>query len=98
MIELFALAAASLFRCSVERAHYVLRRNRNVMAYIKDVDSGLDWPSGLALAVHHGALSVPPSQGRGSTGEGSPCPGDKGWKRACIRRGVQDSEGRPTPR
>jgi hypothetical protein len=31
-------------------------------------------------------------------GEMSPFPWDKGWTRAGIRQGVQDNEGRPTPR
>lgn len=53
MIGLFALAAASMSACPVERAHYVLRHNPSVTAYFRKVDRGPDWPSGLALAVHH---------------------------------------------
>ena len=53
MVGLFALAAASMSQCSVERAHYVLRHDPNVTAYFRKVDSGRDWPSGLALAIHH---------------------------------------------
>ena len=53
MVGLFALAVALMSQCPVERAHYVLRRDPNVTAYFRRVDSGRDWPSGLALAVHH---------------------------------------------
>jgi hypothetical protein len=53
MVGLFALAAVSLSQCPVERAHYVLRHNSNVTAYFRQVESGRDWPSGLALAIHH---------------------------------------------
>lgn len=53
MIGLFALAAASVAACPVERAHYTLRHNPEVTAYFRPVESGHDWPSGLALAVHH---------------------------------------------
>jgi hypothetical protein len=53
MVGLFALAAASMTQCPVERAHYVLRHNSDVTAHFRMVDSGSDWPSGLALAVHH---------------------------------------------
>jgi len=53
MIGLFALAAASLIQCPVERAHYALRHDPNVTAHFRTVDSGPGWPSGLALAVHH---------------------------------------------
>ena len=53
MVGLFALAAVSMSQCPVERARYVLRHNPNVTAYFRKVDSSRDWPSGLALAVHH---------------------------------------------
>jgi hypothetical protein len=53
MVGLFALVAASMSQCPVERAHYVLRHNPNVTAHFRTVDSFPDWPSGLALAVHH---------------------------------------------
>lgn len=53
MLGLLALAAASITQCPVERAHYVLRHNPKVTASFRTVDSGPDWPSGLALAVHH---------------------------------------------
>ena len=53
MVGLFVLAAASMSRCPVERAHYVLRQNPNVTAYFRTVPTFPDWPSGLALAVHH---------------------------------------------
>src|SRR5947209_683805 len=52
MVGLIALAAASTAQCPVEHAHYVLRNNPAVTAYFRDVDSGSDWPSRLALAVH----------------------------------------------
>src|SRR4051812_37596775 len=53
MVGLFALAAASMTQCSIERAHYVLRHNPDVTAHFRTIHSGPDWPSGLALAVHH---------------------------------------------
>lgn len=52
MIGLLALAAASAFSCSTEDVHYVLRYAPDVTAYFRKVDSGSDWPSGLALAIH----------------------------------------------
>lgn len=53
MLVLLALAAVSVRQCPVESAHYVLRHDPNVTAYFRDVDSGPDWPSGVALAVRH---------------------------------------------
>lgn len=52
MIGLFALAAASAANCPVENAHYRLRHAPEVEAYFRKVDSGSDWPSGVALAIH----------------------------------------------
>jgi hypothetical protein len=49
----FAFAAASLARCPVEHAHYSLRNNPGIAAYFRQVNSGSNWPSGLALAIHH---------------------------------------------
>ena len=51
MIGLLALAAASATHCSAESAHYVLRYAPEVSADFRRVDSGPDWPSGLALAI-----------------------------------------------
>jgi hypothetical protein len=53
VLTVFAFAAASISQCTVERAHYVLRHYPAVTAYFRDVDSGRDWPSGVALSVHH---------------------------------------------
>jgi len=53
MLELFTLAAALATPCPVERAQYVLRHHPDWTAYYRRVDSGSDWPSGLALAVHY---------------------------------------------
>lgn len=53
MIGLLALAAAStMTRCPAENARYLLRHAPEVSAYFRKVDSGPDWPSGLALAIH----------------------------------------------
>ena len=51
MIGLLALAVASTLHCPVEGAHYVLRHAPQVSADFRKVDSGANWPSGLALAI-----------------------------------------------
>lgn len=51
MIGLLALAAASSIHCPAESARYVLRHAPDVSADFRKVDSGPDWPSGLALAI-----------------------------------------------
>lgn len=53
VLGLLALAAASVAPCPVERAHYVLRHHPEWTAYYRQVDSGSDWPSGLALAIQY---------------------------------------------
>jgi hypothetical protein len=53
MIGLFVLGAASLAACPVDRARYVLRHDPDVTASFRAVDSGPEWPSGLALAIHY---------------------------------------------
>lgn len=55
MFDLLALAAASLTSCPVERAHYVLRDHPGLTADFRSVARSPDWPSGLALGVHHTA-------------------------------------------
>lgn len=52
MLGLIALAAASASQCMSENAHYSLRGAPEVTAYSRKVDSGRDWPSGLALAIN----------------------------------------------
>ena len=52
MLGLLALAATSVVPCPVERAQYVLRHHSDWTAYYRQVDSGQDWPNGLALAIH----------------------------------------------
>ena len=52
MIGPLVLAAAASAECPSERAQYVLRRWPDVTAYFRAVDSGNDWPSQLALAIH----------------------------------------------
>lgn len=52
MIGLLALAAVSTVGCPAERARYVLRGRPDISAYFRGVDSGDDWPSRLALAIH----------------------------------------------
>lgn len=52
MIGLLALATASSIQCRAEDANYVLRHARDVSAYFRKVDSGPNWPGGLALAIH----------------------------------------------
>lgn len=53
MLALLAFAAGSISHCPVERARYAWRHDPDVTAYFLDVDSGRDWPSGVALVVHH---------------------------------------------
>ena len=53
MIGLLAFAAATIASCPVDRAQYILRHNPDVTAYFRPVDSGPEWPSGIALAIHH---------------------------------------------
>jgi hypothetical protein len=54
MLLLAFAAAAPAPSCKVEDAHYVLRGTPMVAAWFHDVDSGEDWPSGLALGIHFG--------------------------------------------
>ena len=50
---LFVLfAAASLASCRIDHAHYVLRTAPGVTADFRPVDSGGDWPAGLAVRIH----------------------------------------------
>ncbi|VXC61187.1 hypothetical protein [Sphingomonas sp. 8AM] len=51
MIVLFALAAAAIGTCPVERARYTLRHHPEVTAIFHAVDSGDDWPNGVVLMV-----------------------------------------------
>lgn len=53
MIGLLLVAAASTAFCPVERAKYAFRNDPSVIAYFRSVDSGPDWPSHIALAVHY---------------------------------------------
>jgi hypothetical protein len=52
MLGVLIFAAASTV-CPVEQARYALRHDKNVTAYFHPVESGPDWPSRIALAVHH---------------------------------------------
>ena len=52
MLGLLALAASSVSQCPVERAQYVLRHHPRWTAHYRQVVSGPDWPSDLALAIH----------------------------------------------
>lgn len=54
MFGLLVLAASTVTQCPVERAHYVLRHHPDWTAEFREVDSGADWPSGVALAIHNG--------------------------------------------
>lgn len=54
MLALLLAAAASL-SCPVEQAHYVMRATPGVTADFRPIDSGADWPSGLAFRLHIGA-------------------------------------------
>lgn len=50
-----ALTTAVLFAaCTVEDARYQLRTAPEITATFRDVDSGSDWPSRLALRIHIG--------------------------------------------
>lgn len=53
MISVLLAAAASPASCPVERARYVFRNDPSVTAYFRPVESGPDWPSRIALAVHY---------------------------------------------
>ena len=52
VLGLLAFVAAVVAPCPVERAQYVLRHHPDWTASYRGVDSGSDWPSGLALAIH----------------------------------------------
>lgn len=52
MIGLLVFAAMSTASCPAEKARYVLRGSPQIIAYFRAVDSGEDWPSHLALAIH----------------------------------------------
>lgn len=54
MLAFFVIAAAAPLQCPTENARYVLRNAPEVTAHFRAVDSGPDWPSGLALAVRFG--------------------------------------------
>lgn len=53
MIGVLLVAAAATSSCPVERAKYAFRNDPSVTAYFRSVDSGPDWPSYIALAVHY---------------------------------------------
>lgn len=55
MLIMLTLAAASLATCRVESARYAMRTAPGITAYFKRVNSGPDWPNGLALATHFAA-------------------------------------------
>jgi hypothetical protein len=48
MLSLLALAAVTVASCPVEQAHYALRHAPGVSARFVAVESGRDWPSGVA--------------------------------------------------
>jgi hypothetical protein len=52
VLMLLALAAVALAQCPVEKARYALRTEPDVTAYFRDVESGREWPGGIALATH----------------------------------------------
>ncbi|HEY4031926.1 MAG TPA: hypothetical protein VGM25_16390 [Caulobacteraceae bacterium] len=52
MALLVAAAALAALACPVENAGYTLRTAPGITARFRDVDSGRDWPSGLALGIH----------------------------------------------
>ena len=54
MSLIFALAATAAANCRVEEAHYALRHAPQVRATSRHVDSGKDWPTGLAFGIHFG--------------------------------------------
>lgn len=51
MILSLVLAATSPGQCLTENAHYALRHAPDVTAHFQRVDSGSEWPGGLALVV-----------------------------------------------
>jgi hypothetical protein len=52
MVWLTLLATAGALSCPVERAQYVLRTAPQYTTSFVAVDSGHDWPSGVALKLH----------------------------------------------
>jgi hypothetical protein len=44
---------AAATQCTVENARYTPRHDPDVTAYFRPVDSGPEWPSNVALAIHH---------------------------------------------
>jgi hypothetical protein len=52
MFSLLTFAAVAAVECRAENARYALRHDPDITAYFRKVDSGPDWPSKLALAVH----------------------------------------------
>lgn len=52
MALLLSLTAVAALACQADEARYVLRHDPDVTAWFQPVESGPDWPSGLALAVH----------------------------------------------
>lgn len=55
MAIVLAATVAATVACPSEHAHYILRGAPQVTARFTKVDSGPDWPSGLALATTFGA-------------------------------------------
>jgi hypothetical protein len=53
MTGILLVAAASTASCPVEQARYAFRNDSSVTAYFRPVESGPDWPSRIALAVHY---------------------------------------------
>jgi|SRR5579859_7640458 len=48
------VAAVSLASCAFDHAHYVLRGDPQVTADFRPIDSGGDWPAGLAVRIRFG--------------------------------------------
>lgn len=51
---LLLAAAAAQIGCPAERAQYRLRYQPEVTAWFRPVESGKDWPAGLAFAIRFG--------------------------------------------
>jgi hypothetical protein len=52
MFSLMMFAAVAAVGCRAENARYALRHDPDITAFLRKIDSGPDWPSGLVLAVH----------------------------------------------
>lgn len=54
MLFIAALSLVATKACTVENAQYAMRKKPSITATFRSIESGREWPAGVALAIHFG--------------------------------------------